>query len=162
MKPFAFVLLGILVMSALSRGAEEKGIIGRSYEEGNPVIYKLVDELPPVATRDQLRWLTVISWKYDGSKTNGMPLPAVNQRMIDLETAIESHLEREGFLRHAYSRTGHNLKELVYYIHDRDSFTLELNKALDGREHYPIEIVFYDDVNWDDFKRLLGRFAKSG
>ena len=62
--------------------------------------------------------------------------------------------------RHAYSRTGNNLKELVYYIADRERFMDALNTALADHPRYPIEIDFYDDGEWADFQRLLTSFNK--
>ena len=52
---------------------EEKGIIARSYENGLPVILRLVDEIPQTTVRGKFKWLTVMSWKYDGTSRNGMP-----------------------------------------------------------------------------------------
>lgn len=37
---------------------------------------KFVNELPESEVRNQLAWLTVLSWKYDGATNNGMPLEA--------------------------------------------------------------------------------------
>lgn len=146
-------------MSTPSNAEEAKGIIGRMHEDGRPVIYKFVNEMPPAAVRQQLQWLTVISWKYDGSSNNGMPLPNDNQRMIKLEETIEDQIENDRVLRHAYSRTGNNLKELVYYIHSRDAFLEAFNKALATQPRYPIEISFYQDAKWEEFQRLLSDFA---
>ncbi len=154
------IFLGVLFTMTVNAGEEEKGIIGRVYEDGAPVIYKFVNELPAEEVRNQLSWLTVISWSYDGTSNNGMPLDNENQGMITLEDAIEDHIERDGALRHVYSRTGNNLKELVYYIHDRDQFLAALNKALGSHPPYPIEINFYQDEDWEDFRRLLSDFSK--
>lgn len=146
----------------MTANAEEgKGIIGRVFEDGFPVIYKFVNELPQDTIRSNLTWLAVISWKYDGSSNNGMPLNDENQRMISLEDAIEAHIESDQVLRHAYSRTGNNLKELVYYINSQDKFLDTFNKTLSSHPRYPIEINFYQDAGWDDFRRLLNDFAKS-
>ena len=141
--------------------AEAKGIIGRVYEDGLPVIYKFINELPPESVRVNLAWLTVLSWKYDGEANNGMPLHDDNQRMIVLEDAIEDCIENDQILRHVYSRTGNNLKEFVYYIHDQDTFLEVLNQALSGHPRYPIEINFYQDEQWQDFKRLLTDFESA-
>lgn len=138
---------------------EPEGIIGRTYENGAPVIFKFVNELPPEPIRSQLPWLTVISWPYDGSTNNGMPMADVNQSMIRLEDAIEDNIESDAVLRHAYSRTGNNLKEFVYYIHDQAEFLDALNKTLSEHPRYPIEITFYQDQNWEDFAKLLSDFA---
>lgn len=141
---------------------EEKGIIGRVYEDGIPVIYKFVNAMPSAEIRNQLQWLTVISWKYDGGSNNGMPLSDENQRMIELEDSIEEKIENDIVLRHVYSRTGNNLKEFVYYIHDQNQFLEAFNKAVDGHPRYPIEINFYEDKVWEDFQNLLNDFDKNG
>ena len=81
--------------------------------------------------------------------------------MIVLEDTIEDHIENDQVLRHVYSRTGNNLKEFVYYINDQDKFLEAFNKALSGQPRYPIAINFYQDVGWEDFKRLLNDFDKA-
>lgn len=164
MKNFKNLLLAVLVLlTTTSSNAEEaKGVIGRMYEDGLPVIYKFVNEMPSKSIREQLTWLTVISWKYDGVSNNGMPKKEENQRMIKLEDTIEDYIENDKILRHVYSRTGNNLKELVYYIHDRDQFQKLFNKALKKHPRYPIEITFYKDNKWEDFQRLLNSFNKKG
>lgn len=160
MNRLVVTLIGI-VFTISANAEEEKGIIGRVHENGLPVIYKFVNKLPQNTIRSNLSWLTVISWKYEGSLNNGMPLSDENQRMITLEDAIEDHIENDQVLRHVYSRTGNNLKELVYYINDQEKFLETFNKALSGHPRYPIEINFYQDSDWEDFKRLLNNFAKA-
>jgi hypothetical protein len=157
---FSSIVLGaMLLMTSTSNSEEEKGIIGRVYEDGNPVIYKFVNEMPPTEVREKLGYLTVISWKYNGSSNNGMPLPDVNKRMIELEREIEDHIESDSVLRHAYSRTGKNLKELVYYIQDQEGFLMAFNKTMSDKPRFPIEINFYEDKEWKDFDRILNDFS---
>lgn len=136
---------------------QEMGIIGETKEDGLPVVFKFVDELPSLEIREYFRWLTVISWKYDGTDRNGMPPDVFNKQMIALEDAINS-LEKAGSCRHAYSRTGNSLKELVYYISDRDQFIDAFNKALSDHPRYPIEINFYEDQAWQDFQTIREPF----
>jgi len=140
--------------------SEPKGVIGRSYKDGLPVIWKFVDEAPSVDVRDALTWLTVISWEYDGSENNGMPEKAINERMIQLEDAIDDEVVATGFCEHAISKTGSNLKELIYYIHDRDSFLERLNMALRSHDRYPIEITFYKDPDWKEHCNARALFDK--
>ena len=140
--------------------ADEKGIIARTYENGFPVILKLVDEMPSEEVRGHFQWLTVISWKYDGTSRNGMPDDAANQRMIALESAIQEQLESKSLCRHAYSKTGNSLKELVYYIADRDKFMSALNEALRDQPRYPIEIEFFADPEWSEFQNTLSRIKR--
>ena len=138
-------------------GGEELGIVGESKEDGLPVIYKFVDEAPSQETRERFPWLTVISWKYDRSIRNGMPPEDTNKQMLALEHAVDE-LGEAALCRHAYSRTGNGLKELVYYIANRDEFMGAFNNALRKHPRYPIEIKFYEDREWDDFQKLRGLF----
>jgi hypothetical protein len=149
-------------MSAQGEAEPGKGIIGRVYEEGRPVIYKFVDELPPADVRAGLPWLLVISWRYDGSANNGMPLEAENRRMMVLEDTIEDSIAGEGVLRHAYSRTGNGLKELAYYIREPEPFLEAFNRAVGGHPEYPIDIRFYEDRDWRDLASLLEDFSGAG
>ena len=142
--------------------AQELGIIGEVQENGLPVIYKFVDEYPSAEVRATYRWVTVISWQYDGSSRNGMPPDDINQRMIALEHVMEESLDNPGHARHAYSRTGNHLKELVYYVADRDAFMSALNDALATHPRYPIDINFYEDPEWQDFQVILKLFKRGG
>src|SRR5690606_35099138 len=118
------------------------------------VLYSFINELPDAEIRDDLQWLTVIAWKYEGA-ANGMPLPEDNERMIVLEDVIHDHIENDKVLRHVYSRTGNNLKELVYYIRDQEQFLEAFNDALRDHPRYPIDIKFFEDKEWEDFRKLL-------
>lgn len=144
-----------------SSEAQEKGIIGKYTEDGSPVILKFVNEFPNEDVRNVYRWLTVISWKYDGQQNNGMPLEDTNLSMIALEDVIEGSLEKEGYCKHAYSKTGNNLKELVYYTENQGKFLAAFNNALASHPPYPIEINFYEDQSWGDFQRILGKFKNT-
>jgi hypothetical protein len=89
-----------------------------------------------------------------------MPTEEIYMHIIDLEHVIEN-LEQQGYCRHVYSRTGNSLKELVYYIPDRDEFMKEFNEALKDRPVYPIEINFYEDREWKDFQQILEMFRNA-
>lgn len=140
--------------------SEPKGVIGKSYDDGLPVIWKFVNEEPSVDTREALPWLTVISWKYDGAGNNGMPIKAINEQMIRLEDAIRDGVVEPKFCEHAVSKTGNNLKELIYYIQDRDLFLERLNAALRTHVRYPIEITFYEDPQWGEFNHTRELFNR--
>lgn len=137
---------------------ENKGIIGRYYENELPVIMKFVNELPENKIIKTLPFLTVVSWKYDGSDNNGMPLKEINDKMINLEDALDASIESSSLFRHVYSRTGNNLKEFVYYSNNQNDFITMINKALEKHEKYPIEINFYEDKEWTEFKSVINDF----
>jgi hypothetical protein len=139
---------------------EPNGIIGQYYEGKFPVIVKFVNELPPIDTQKRLISLTVISWKYDGSTNNGMPTKEINEKMLALEDALSETMEKSKSYVHAYSRTGNNLKELVYYSKGLDEFMSLLNETLQNHETYPIDIDFYKDPKWTGLKKLLEDFKE--
>ena len=89
-----------------------------------------------------------------------MPPEEINFRMLALEHRVDD-LEQEGYCRHACSRTGNGLKELVYYISDREQFMEAFNDALKDQPPYPIEITFYEDRVWEDFGRILEMFRRA-
>jgi len=134
-------------------------VIGHVEEDGYPVLYRYLDEAPSDEKRAELPWLTVIAWTYDGSSRNGMPPEEVNVRMVDLEDRIAASVEATDFCEHRTSKTGNGLKELVYYIHDREAFSERLNLALDGQPRYPIEITFYHDPEWQEFANTRSLFG---
>lgn len=139
---------------------DETGIIGRYYEDNFPVIVKFVNEFPEESVRTKYPMLTVVSWKYKGEGNNGMPLKDVNKKMIVLEDAIDNAMNSSKLFQHAYSRTGNNLKEFIYYSTNQDDFMKVLNDALAEHERYPIEINFYQDEEWSEFQKLIDDFKK--
>ena len=142
--------------------ADAQGVIATVEVDGFPVIYRYVDEDPSAERREQLQWLTVISWGYDKSVRNGMPPEDENARMVALEEAISDGVEAPGFCEHVVSKTGNGLKELIYYINDRDTFIDRFNETLAGHPRYPIEIDFYHDPEWKDFALTRGIFENTG
>ena len=139
---------------------EPKGIIGRYYEGKFPVIVKFVNALPTIDIQKSLTSLTAISWEYDGSSNNGMPRREVNKKMLVLEDALNKRMEKSKSYIHAYSRTGNNLKEFVYYSKGLDEFMTLLNEELQSHERYPIEIDFYEDPEWSELKKILEDFKE--
>lgn len=155
-------LLGVTMAFAEDVKKEEKqsGVIGRVKVKGNPVIYRFDSKPIPDAKKKALPWLAVISWKYDGSKSNGMPPKGINERMRALEEALEKSVEAIDICEHAISKTGNNTKEFIYYISDKKVFIDRLNKALVKHKRYPIEINFYKDPKWTELEDAQKLFKK--
>lgn len=147
------LLLGVSLMSY----ANEEWLVAEAKVDGKPIIYKLISKLPDESQREAMPWLTVVSWKYDGSNNNGLPSEEDNKQMIKLEDGLETIEGRKSIFLDVYTATGNNLKEFVFYISDREIFMRNFNKALTGHSAYPIEINFYKDQSWDDLKKLLDR-----
>ena len=138
----------------------QRGVIGEYYESDKPVIVKFVNEIPDQKIINSLPWLTIISWKYDVEINNGMPPKEVNEKMIKLENALEVFYSIDT-CRWIYNRTGNGLKEFNYQISDRDQFIKEINNVLKSHERYPIEITFYKDSDWKEFRKLIKDFQQA-
>ncbi len=152
---FLFILLGVI--SSVS--AEERGIIGKVIEQGKPVIYSLDNYLPETSIIEDFPTLVVLKWEYDGSKNNGMPTESEQELIFKLEDALNDIADDNGSFR-AYARTGNNLREFVYYTIDQASFLHLFNQAVAYHPRYPIEITFYQDPDWSDYKKLMADFKK--
>lgn len=157
-----FYLVGILIliMSTPNSAAGDSSWLLLEYQnEGYPIVMKVMEELPSESVRDRFGWLTVISWKYDRTENNGMPLPAVNSQMVDLEHAIDEIQENDLCVQ-VYSKTGNGLKELVYYISDRDEFMTSFNEVLADHPRYPLDIEFFEDPQWGDLQTVHKVYLK--
>ena len=99
--------------------------------------------------------LTVDSWKYNGAENYGIPPRKINDKMIVLEKALKTTIDTSNPYQHVYSRTGNNLKEFVYYCSTQEDFMNELNRKLAKHDKYPIDIDFYEDEQWSEFKKLM-------
>ncbi len=156
---FRFTILLIILSNTYIANAEETWTVGQAKINNRVVVYKLTNDFPSEDIRNELSWLTVISWKYDGSTRNGMPPVAINEKMIKLEDALETIKGKDALFKLVYTATGNDLKEFVFYISERDIFTNAFNDALAGHERYPIGIVFYQDSNWSDLNELQQNFG---
>ena len=137
---------------------EPLGIVGTAKIDGKRVVYRFVTRGPTDEQRKNLPWCAVVSWKYDGTENEGMPAKAVQERMRVLDDSLEKGVVKEGSCEHLISRTGNNLKELIYYIRDRDAFIEQLNNALADHEAFPIEIEFFADPEWKELMDLRADF----
>ena len=149
------LILGVSFMA----WSEETWSVGEATIQGKPIVYKFMNEFPDNSTRSKMEWLTVVSWRYDGSSNNGMPPKHVNELMIKLEDGLETIKGREELYFDVYSATGNDLKEFVFYIANREVFMERFNEALSGHDVYPIDVNFYQDKEWSDLKKLQTGFG---
>jgi hypothetical protein len=142
----------------MTNSSEPKGRIVRTVKDGKPILWTYAPEMPDDDERISCPWLTVLSWRYDGSENNGMPNGETNREMLELDRALET-LEISKFCSEAYRRIGFDLREFVFYISNRDDFLASLNQALATHPTYPIEIKFYEDANWSELQTLIDDFS---
>ncbi len=135
---------------------DELGVIGEATENGFPIIYSFIKELPLRDVMSSLPLLVVIKRKYEGNEL-GFPDKLTQDKIYELENYIEK-LERSNCCYRAYGRTGENSKEMVYYTSSQSFFMEQFNKLLANKPTYPIEITFYEDEDWSDYKEVLSDF----
>ncbi len=141
-------------MSTSNSAVNDLSWILVKYEnEGYRIVMKAMQELPAESVRNQFTWLTVVSWRYDRTENNGMPVPETNSQMINLEDAIDAIQEKDLCVQ-VYTKTGNGLKELVYYIGDRDDFMKAFNEVLADHPRYPLNIEFFEDPEWSDLQTV--------
>jgi hypothetical protein len=138
-----------------------RGIIGKTISDGVPIIWNFVNELPIEEVVNTRPWLVAIRWAYDAVLEDSFPDKDTQAAIYRLDRGLES-LEQAQIGYRAYARTGKGLREWVFYAADRDQFTGALNDALADHEVYPIEIKFYNDPGWSDFRQLLVDFGWAG
>jgi hypothetical protein len=137
--------------------AEASGRIVRTWKDEQRILWSYVPELPSQPARHATPWLTVLRWEYDGSAHEGMPTAEVNQHMLMLETAL-GEIERAEFCVEAYRRIGAGVRELYFYIADRDKFLDEFNNWVAEDPRYPITLKFYKDEDWSELRDLISDF----
>ena len=128
--------------------------IGKYYKDKSPYIIKFPNKLPKSKLRQKMPNLVTILWKYDGKENNGLPNGETNEKMLLLEKEPK---DNELFF-HAYSRTGNNLKEIVYYCSNKNDFKEMIN---DDLNKYPVEISFTEDANWGKLNETIRMFNKN-
>ena len=160
MKKLFYILITVVSFSCTTHEENVRGIIGKYYENDLPVVVKLDNVKHDTTITNRLPWFTVISWKYDGSAHNGFPPEPIKTRMFQLEHVLDSMFSSNPICKHAYTRTGNNLKEYNYYIADRVEFMKQFNTTLQHRVHYPIEIVFYEDSAWVEQQIIIKDFLE--
>ena len=156
----AFLATAFLIATAALAEEEPNWVVAEVQESGKRVIYKFLGEMPGAEARAAMGVLTVIAWRYDGGANEGLPSATERERMNTLEDTLD--LIDGDRLRPAFSRTGNNLKELAYYIGDREQFMASLNRVLASHPRYPIEISFYEDQQWRELEQFIDSVASSG
>ena len=116
-------------------------------EDGLPVIYRSVKEVPDGAIESDYPNLISIYWRYDGASSNGMPDAATNDQQINFEAALD-HLDKTGISHLMLVVTGNNRKEWLWYVRDIEDWMSNFNQALNEESTYPIEIENNDDPQW--------------
>jgi hypothetical protein len=142
--------------------------ISTNASNGRKIIFRYAEQLSPTFEPGSQPIRIIIVWRYHSD--TGQPIPDEHQRMNQMEDALESALDPEGFATLALVSTGEDLREWTYYSKSEDEFMARLNFALTEAPGYPIEIHIAPDPNWDVYeqfrcsvkreRRLIDRFQE--
>jgi hypothetical protein len=133
---------------------DSTGLIVQTWKDQLRILWTYVPLMPAEHVRLASPWLTVLSWVYDGTADKGMPCPADNQLMTNLDLVL-GKMEDQEVCFEAYRRIGAGLREFVFYSADRDRFLELFNGLVAGHPRYPIEIKFFKDETWSELQDLI-------
>ena len=152
MNRLNFVIFLILcICYSIRASAEPTYSIAYGGEENLKTILRYVDPMPEKSIQSKFQWLVIISWKYLGNPSNGMPAPDASKKMDILEDLICSMLSESGSGIDVYVKTGKGMREFAFYVRNIEEFSKLLNLKLASKEKFPIEIAFYQDSQWQEF-----------
>jgi len=153
------ILFALILGVTTNVSAESEGIVGKVVENGKTILYAFDNYLPTEDVIGRFPALVVISWHYEGEANKGMPTPSDLELIYGFESVLDDLAEQGSGFR-AYTKTGNNVREFVYYTVSQDFYLDALNKALAEHPRYPLKITFYSDPNWSDYKELMADFSK--
>lgn len=126
--------------------------VSTNRNDGRKIIFRYAEQLRPTFDRASQPIRFIIVWKYQSE--NGQPIAEDHQRMILLEDALESALEKDHFATLSVVSTGEGLREWTYYAKSDAEFMARLNYAFAGMPEFPIEIHSASDPKWDLYEQF--------
>jgi hypothetical protein len=84
-----------------------------------------------------------------------MPSSSERERMIDFEGALASGTEARGSGLLALSLTGAGQKEWRFYCQSPQVFMDSLQRDLQGKEQFPIDLQLFHDPEWSGVSEFL-------
>jgi hypothetical protein len=122
---------------------------------GADYLLRTRESLPDPTVRSHWNKVEFVRWALSSSPS-GMPEPAENERCLEFEATLESHVTRVGVGVLVAVVTGNGTKEWRFYTPSHDDFMRALNEALAGKPKFPIEISSFVDDQWLALTELLG------
>jgi hypothetical protein len=134
--------------------AENIYFTAQGEQDGKPVIYRSLENVPKGQKESDFPNLINIYWPFALEVNNGMPDSKTNENQIAFEDAIES-LDKNDISHLMLVVTGNGRKEWIWYVKDVDSWLNRLNELLQGHEVYPIEIEIDQDPEWSTYHNFV-------
>lgn len=152
MKFFTTLLTWVIFMS--SAFAENIYFTATGEQEGKPVIYRSMQNVPEGEKESDFPILINIYWPFEKGENNGMPDRNTNEKQIIFEDAIAT-LDVNGTSHLMLVVTGNGRKEWIWYVKDSNEWVGRLNELLAGHEVYPIEIEIEKDPEWSTYHNFV-------
>lgn len=89
-----------------------------------------------------------------------MPSKEERELMDSMEDALHPKLETDGFATLALVSTGEDLREWTYYVKSEEEFFARLNKALEKKAVFPIELHTATDPKWEMYEKFRAGMQK--
>jgi hypothetical protein len=142
--------------SALSRFGLDSApwTLGEGEYEGRPTIVRYRRALERFAGEPGLPTRLVVTWEFSPD-ARGLPDDREGDRMLELEERLLDALEpdRSAVLAFAFTHDGRH--EWHFYAGDLPAVEDRMNAALADLPSMPIEVVAYEDPEWDEYRAVL-------
>jgi hypothetical protein len=134
---------------------EDTWRLATAEDDGKPLIFRVREQVPTFAHKNDFRHLLALSWPYEPSNDQGMPSPVDVDRMTQLEDLLMPAFEdaKEAFLTVVV--TGYGVREWQWYARDPDRVMELVNATLGELEPFPVQFSFEDDPEWEGYTRFL-------
>jgi hypothetical protein len=97
-----------------------------------------------------------VSWKYAES---GLPSSTAARAMTRFEDALEELTDANGHAFLMRVRTGFGAREWLFYTEETAPFMARFNQLLRGHAAYPLEVLFAEDPQWEDWQASLNEMG---
>ena len=152
------LMLIIPVMAGCTSAPNYLLAISTNPDTGREIIYNVIDSVPDRQQRE-LPYQMTITWDYDSD--TGMPSATELARMYEMEDLIKPEVERQGMARWAYTATGENWREWVFYTSSDQAFVERVRKKLSQGETYPIELTAQREPGWDTYRAVRSNIVEN-
>jgi len=124
-------------------------------DQGMLLIYRIREAASTYAPKAAFPKLLAVTWEFDPSTNNGMPLPDALERMQQLEHLLEPVFSdaRQAFLTVVV--TGNGVREWQWYAKDPEAVMQLVNQTLGELDPFPVQFSFQDDPDWLGYSRFL-------
>ncbi len=135
--------------------SDDSWSVGTGEDNGKPLIFRIRNEPPSFAQKEDFQHLLAISWHYESPNEQGMPSQDVVERMSQLEDLLEPAFEGASQAFLTVIVTGNGVREWQWYARDAEEVMKLVNKALGEYEPFPVQFSFQGDPEWEGYTQFL-------